>query len=307
MLKDEQAEATVQGTWEYMEAIFTLVYVLEMTAKLVVLGWKKYTSSLRHVFDGVITILSVLATIIVYYPNEFNDPGIIKVLIITRTFRIVRLFMVMGPFHVIGRTFVAILPAAGKMIVLLFVIAYIFSAIGMHYFGGLITRDPANPVSYLLEGTDFAGAFYWANNFNDLMSGMNVIFNLLVINNWNEMESGILAVTKTHGARWFFFTFYIFGVILVNNLVIALSIDTFNNELESHELENDKQNVSKCGKYSFLGKRLVFNAEKLSIGNDNLSGRYAAHLAVRNQSVRQEKKILTDLFDDIGYCKTMDE
>lgn len=163
------------------------------------------------------------------------------------------------------------------------------------FFGGLINRDPENSVSYLLEGTDFAGALYWANNFNDLLSGINVIFNLLVINNWNEMESGILAVSQTKQSRWFFFTFYIFGVILVNNLVIALSIDTFNNELE-----DDSKN-GKNKKFSFLGKRLVFDANKLSKGNFNLSGNYEANLYTEHMTVREEKEILVDLFDDRGY------
>lgn len=49
----------------------------------------------------------------------------------------------------------------------------------------MITRDPANPLSFvLLEADDFVGNNYWANNFNDMMSGMNVLFNLLVVNNW---------------------------------------------------------------------------------------------------------------------------
>ena len=33
-----------------------------------------------------------------------------------------------------------------------------------------------------LEGTTYADCFYWGNNFNDLLSGMNVAFNLLVVN-----------------------------------------------------------------------------------------------------------------------------
>jgi two pore calcium channel protein len=47
----------------------------------------------------------------------------------------------------------------------------------------VITRDPANPLAYaLLEADDFVDNDYWANNFNDMMSGINVLFNLLVVN-----------------------------------------------------------------------------------------------------------------------------
>ena len=46
--------------------MFTTFYVLEVLAKVLVNGWKKYTESARNVFDFFITCLSVLATIYVY-------------------------------------------------------------------------------------------------------------------------------------------------------------------------------------------------------------------------------------------------
>lgn len=90
----------IQGGWEVMEVIFTLLYVLEMIAKIVVLGWDRYSSSLRHVFDGLITVLCLSTIIVVYYPNECNNPVIIQVVLVLRIFRIVRLFMVMESFQV---------------------------------------------------------------------------------------------------------------------------------------------------------------------------------------------------------------
>jgi len=291
------ASGMIEGTWEFMEGIFTLIYVLEMSVKIMVLGWDRYTSSLRHVFDGFITVVAFVTTMIVYYPNDFNNPKMIQVVMVLRIFRIVRLFMVMKSFRLFCRTFVGILPSVGKMIVLLFCIMYVFSAIGMHFFGGLVTRDPENVLSYLLKGTEFADNLYWANNFNDLLSGMNVIFNHLVGNNWDAMESGILAVTQTKESRWFFFAFYVVGVILVNNLVISLSIDAFIIELEDKDQDQD---AGISNKISFRGKRLIFDANRLTREHD-LSGCFEAHLSTEIHSVREKKKILANLFKDRGY------
>jgi two pore calcium channel protein len=94
---------------------------------------------------------------------------------------------------------------------------YLFAAIGTLLYGGLITRgkkvaankeilktfllttftfaDPNNPLSTVLLDTEFAESDYWGNNFNDMMSGMNVLFNLLIINNWTVCESGFEATT----------------------------------------------------------------------------------------------------------------
>lgn len=91
----------------------------------------------------------------------------------------------------------------------------------------MITADPKNPLSVALLDTDFADADYWANNFNDIMSGINVLFNLLVVNNWTECEIGFEAVTGSKTARLFFLSFHFFGVVLINNLVIAFILNTF--------------------------------------------------------------------------------
>ena len=66
-----------------------------------------------------------------------------------------------------------------------------------------------------------------------MMSGMNVLFNLLVINNWTECEVGFEAVTGGKWVRFFFLGFHFLGVILVNNLVIAFIINEFFQQLET--------------------------------------------------------------------------
>jgi hypothetical protein len=38
----------------------------------------------------------------------------------------------------------------------------------------MITRDPNNPLSFLLLDSGFAESEYWPNNFNDMLSAMNV-------------------------------------------------------------------------------------------------------------------------------------
>ena len=45
----------------------------------------------------------------------------------------------------------------------------------LFWFVGKITRDPNNSLAARLEGTDFAGSFYWANNFNDMLSAKRLL------------------------------------------------------------------------------------------------------------------------------------
>lgn len=287
----ELNDGMIDTPWEVLETCFTILYCLEMASKILVLGWRQYTSSFRHLFDGFVTVLALSATLYVYYPNAYSNSRLIRYIVMTRVLRLFRLVLVMRPFRVIGKTFVTILPKVGRVLLLLFCVSYIFSGIGMYYFGGKLTRDPSNPLSYLLEGTDFAGAAFWANNFNDLLSGYNVVFNLLVVNNWNEFESGIYAVTQTRLCRYFFFFFYIVSVMIVNNLVIALVIDSFMDELD--EIQNSDELLERKET-----KPMIVDSK--AHPDKQESKRYVVNLISSNRSGRQKRKLLTKLFPQLS-------
>ena len=78
----------------------------------------------------------------------------------------------MSQFQTIGRTFILILPKAANLLLVLVCVMYLFSAVGMACFGGLINTDPDSPwPSDKLVGTAFEDALYYPNNFNDMLSG----------------------------------------------------------------------------------------------------------------------------------------
>ena len=163
-----------------------------------------------------------------------------------------------------GTISVDIIPAASSVFMILLFIEYLFASMGMFLYGGrtfysivinfvagcvteifvrflfcfilivVITRDPANPLSYiLLEADDFVDNNYWANNFNDMISGMNVLFNLLVVNNWTEVEIGFEYVTGRKWVRIFFFCFHLLGVIVISNVVTSFIINAYFQQMKT--------------------------------------------------------------------------
>ena len=147
--------------------------------KVAVFGWKSYSEHARNMFDFSITVLAVFSSAVVYFPNDYSDSRLIRMILTARVLRLLRLLTALRPFQLIGKISAEILPAASNVIVVLFLVEYFFAALGMHLYGGLITRDPDNPLSHLLLNTDFSESDYWANNFNDMISGMNVSFQML--------------------------------------------------------------------------------------------------------------------------------
>lgn len=150
-----------------------------MLSKVAVYGWKSYSEHARNMFDFSITVLAVFSSAVVYYPNDYSDSRLIRMILTARVLRLMRLLTALKPFQLIGLISAEILPAASSVILVLFLILYFFAALGMQLYGGLITRDPSNPISHLLLNTDFSDSDYWANNFNDMISGMNVSFSLM--------------------------------------------------------------------------------------------------------------------------------
>jgi len=269
-------DGSIDTVWEAMEAVFTLIYCVEAVVKVNVFGWKAYSESPKNMFDFTITVLAVASSVVVYYPNQISDSRLIRMIVMARVLRLVRVLTAMKRFQLIGAVSVEILPAARDVLLVLFFLEYLFAVIGMNLYGGLITRDPSNPLAFLVLGTDFSENEYWANNFNDMISGLNVLFNLLVVNNWTECEIGFEAVTQAKWVRLFFLAFHIFGVILVNNLVIAFIINAFLQELAVFHEQNEDEVVD--GEAVISGRRAFFDALEITGTRTSVRGDYIARL-----------------------------
>ena len=209
--------------------------------------------------------------------------------------RLGRILLSIPQFQVIGTISAEILPAAMHVITVLLFLMYGFAALGLILYGGLITRDPANPLSTAILNNDFSDNDYWANNFNDMMSGMNVLFNLLVINNWTNCEIGFEAVTDGKWVRFYFLAFYIFGVILINNLVVAFIINAFFQQLETLESRRVTNEIE--GEAVIHGERAHFDSSQITGTSTGTTGEYIARIRPRHNDVEiDEREGLKRLF-----------
>jgi len=156
------------------ESLFTVIYCFEIFVKVSVYGWNNYIESLKNRFDFTITLMAAVSSAIVYYPNEFSNSRLIRMIVMARVLRLSRLLTANRTFQLLMKVQAEILPAATSVILVLFYMLYFFATLGVHWFGGLITRDPNNSKAALLLESDFAESDYWANSFNDMTSAINV-------------------------------------------------------------------------------------------------------------------------------------
>jgi hypothetical protein len=95
---------------------------------------------------------------------------------------------------------------------MMFCIVYAYAALGCLLFGGLVTLVRSNKHYQKLARMDYGLGGYWNINLNDLPSGMVLMVQLLVVNNWMVFAEAYGAVGGPM-AWMFFITFYFIGVI----------------------------------------------------------------------------------------------
>ena len=293
---NDSEDTGIFDSWERLETVFTVFYVLEVILKVTVNGWKRYSRTARNLFDLAITCMSLLATIYVYYPNAYNDTDLIRFIVMARVLRLARLLFAIESFRLLGAISIDILPASCDIFLVLLFVAYSFAAIGNLRYGGYITRDPSNPLSYsLLKATDFAGNDYWANNFNDMASGMVVLFDLLVVNNWTNTIEGFECTTGGYSVRFFFLSFHLICVIGISNVITSVVINSFFQQLDV--LDKRHGFVEKVEDASIRGSRAFFDADLLTGTKTGVEGKYSANVKAVNFDVDvDEREVMRRVF-----------
>uniref|UniRef100_A0A7S3JYQ2 Ion transport domain-containing protein n=1 Tax=Aureoumbra lagunensis TaxID=44058 RepID=A0A7S3JYQ2_9STRA len=230
----EEAEGPI---WECIETVLAVFYFIEMCLKIYAFGLKRYFHFCRNQFDAFVSIASVITTFVVYWPNAYNDPSFVRYVLMLRLIRLVRILEAITDFRILGESFLNLLPAAAKLLKFLFCVTYLFAVLGMAIFGGNLSDKPSQRT--LLKDTDFYTSGYLPLNFNDMWSSYVTLFCILVVNNWQVLTQGFVAIAGVN-ARLFFIAFYSVGTLICVNLAVAFIIDTF-----TVEQEKTKEKASK--------------------------------------------------------------
>ena len=100
----------------------------------------------RNQFDAAITITTCVVTVVVYLPNGFDNPAAVRAMLSLRLLRLLRLLNQIESFQKVAATFVRAAPAASKLFQTLALLMYLFTAVGLQLFGGIITTDDSEAI-----------------------------------------------------------------------------------------------------------------------------------------------------------------
>merc|ERR1719421_1901091 len=189
---------------------------------------RQYCQDYWNYLDGVLAITSVIGFVIeTILSNEFPLNAaifrIIRLARLTRALRALRLMKRIQGIAGLIDTLMLTLPSMGNVASLVFLAIFIFTALGMSFFGEISTTEP------------------WVNemyndhvNFAEFHKGFMLLFRCSTGESWNGIMHDIMI---TYPSAWIFFVVYqVFVSALLFELLTAIVLDEFGDQDDSDEV-----------------------------------------------------------------------
>ncbi|GHM99795.1 hypothetical protein WSM22_12850 [Cytophagales bacterium WSM2-2] len=196
------------------------------TRKIVVQGRKKTEFEvMEHGVWNCFDFLLILISIIGLFANLFAFPGFLQVGRLFRIFRIVRLLEVSDHLKEVEKRIISIIPTVFSFAVLLLILTYIYSIVGM----------------FMFDKKVFATA-----NFSSITDSFITLFQVMTLDNWSDVMKDIRANTSFFQpiiVELYFISFVVFTAIIAFNVFVAVMTSQVQERLESDfekKMEGDK-------------------------------------------------------------------
>ncbi|MBL4682859.1 MAG: ion transporter [Pseudomonadales bacterium] len=193
-----------------MDWLITSIFVVEISIRFI--AEKKKINFFRsgwNLFDTLIVCISLI-------PIENTDMALVARLI--RVFRVMRMVSVIPELRMLLNSLLIALPRLGYVMALMFIIFYIYAAVGSLFF------EDINP--------DLWG---------DIAISMLTLFRVMTFEDWTDVMYETMAV---YGWSWIFFVSFIFlTAFAFLNMVIGIVVNVLEEEHQK-ELELDPNYVS---------------------------------------------------------------
>jgi voltage-gated sodium channel len=195
----------VQDVFAVLDIAITLFFLAEILVRLVAEGsLRRFFSKGWNVFDFVIVVASLV-------PVDDSEAALLGRLL--RVFRVLRLISIIPELRVLLNAFLRAIPRMGYVALLMFIVFYIYAAMGSMFFNRI------NPE-------------LWSN----ISVSMLTLFRIATFEDWTDVMYETMHV---HPLSWIYYLTFIFIVAFVFlNMMIGIVLETLQREQESHSLQS---------------------------------------------------------------------
>uniref|UniRef100_A0A3B3ZE98 Ion transport domain-containing protein n=1 Tax=Periophthalmus magnuspinnatus TaxID=409849 RepID=A0A3B3ZE98_9GOBI len=235
------SKSTTERDNFYMEIInllFILYYLCEMSAKLFAFGWKGYFSYRNNVFDGLLTVLLLCLQISMFVFYKRHDVislwELVRMINMLIVFRLLRIIPDIKLMALVASTLMDLVKNLRAFAGILVVVYYVFAVIGIWLFEGAIKPPPILSNSTMENiTTNFSvicGTYeqleYWPNNFDDFAAAIILLYDVMIVNNWQAFIEAYSRYT-TEWSKIYFVGWWLVSSVMWVNLFVALILENF--------------------------------------------------------------------------------
>lgn len=235
---------------EIINLCFILYYLFEMCVKIFAFGWIGYLSYRNNIFDGFLTILllALQITIFITYRLPYSqwDPSshgvmslwemvrLVNMLIVFRFLRIIPDIKLMA---LVASTLLDLVKNLRAFAGILVVVYYVFAVFGIWLFEGAIKPPPGMSVlsntsmenittNFSMECGTYEQLGYWPNNFDDFAAAIILLYDVMIVNNWQAFMDAYSRYT-TEWSKIYFVCWWLTSSVMWVNLFVALILENF--------------------------------------------------------------------------------
>ncbi|XP_041074063.1 two pore calcium channel protein 2-like [Polyodon spathula] len=233
-----------------VNCFFIVYYLLEMKLKMFALGFKGYMSHRSNIFDGFVIVFLLCLQITIFAMYSFQHPlwdpdmkalmslwemvRLVNMLIVFRFLRIIPNIKLMA---LVASTLLDLVKNFRAFAGILVVVYYAFAVLGVMLFEGVITA-PGNmsvvvntsvtnaTVNYSATCGTYEQLEYWPNNFDDFAATLVLLYNIMVVNNW-QVFMDAFARYSTPWSKLYFVAWWLTSSVMWVNLFVALILENF--------------------------------------------------------------------------------
>lgn len=238
-------------TMEIINLCFILYYLFEMSVKIFAFGWRGYLSYRNNIFDGFLTVLLLILQITIYityrlpYSHwEPSTPGgvislwemvrLINMLIVFRFLRIIPDIKLMA---LVASTLLDLVKNLRAFAGILVVVYYVFAVFGIWLFEGAI-KPPSDmslfsntsmeniTSNFSMECGTYEQLGYWPNNFDDFAAALILLYDVMIVNNWQAFMEAYSRYTS-EWSKIYFVCWWLTSSVMWVNLFVALILENF--------------------------------------------------------------------------------
>jgi voltage-gated sodium channel len=192
----------------WLDSFITVIFLIELTIRFI------GEENKRHFFKNPWNIFDTLIVVASLIPVEESDMAFIGRLL--RIFRVLRMISIIPELRVLLNSLFKALPQLGYVMLLMFIIFYIYAAIGSTLFAHI------NPVLW-----------------GDISISLLTLFRVMTFEDWTDVMYETMTV---YGFSWFYYLTFIFlTAFAFLNMVIGIVVSVIEKENAIEDAEHNTE------------------------------------------------------------------